>query len=69
MTIHFHVALPWFFLAIFIIGFYLGVVAHRYNLKLDQAGKDYEKNFNCMGIRRPTPNNGPPPPKLKIPKR
>lgn len=65
MTIHFHVALPWFFLAIFIIGFYLGVVAHRYKLELDKAGEDYDKNFNCMGIRKPPPHRLP----LPLPKK
>lgn len=67
MTINFYIALPWFFVAIFILGFYIGVLAHRYKLQLDKAGEDYDKNFNCMGIRKPTPNRLPLP--LEKPKK
>lgn len=68
MAVSFYIALPWFFVAIFIIGFYLGVLAHRYKLVLDEAGREYERNFNCMGIRKP-PSHRLPLPLPKKPKK
>lgn len=61
MTINFYIALPWFFLIVFVLGIYLGVKAHQYKLVLDEAGREYERNFNCMGIRKPTSNRPTPP--------
>lgn len=55
------------FVLIFIAGLVLGVVAHRYKLELDKAGEDYDKKFNCMGIRKPTPNRPAPPKPLHNP--
>lgn len=67
MSVSFYVGLPWLFLAIFLIGSYLGAKAYHYKLKLDKAAEDYEKNFNCMGIRKPNPNRLAPPKPLHNP--
>ncbi len=67
MTINFYIALPWFFLIVFVLGVYLGVKAHQYKLILDEAGREYERNFNCMGIRKPNPNSPAPPKPLHNP--
>lgn len=68
MDINFYIPLPLFFIIVFVVGVYLGVKAHQYNLVLDEAGREYERNFNCMGIRKP-PSTLIKPPKPLHPKK
>lgn len=68
MDINFYIPLPLFFIIVFVLGLYLGFKAHQYNLELDKAREEYEKNFNCFGIRKPPPGT-PTPPKPMRPKK
>lgn len=69
MTYTFEIPIDMVFFLFFAGGFIAGFATLYMIMDYARTRAEHAEKYNCMGIRRPVPNNGPPPPKPKIPKR